>query len=540
MDTPQLSKINDTTVTSAEAIGGSRVDERAQSLFYPLFWHAYKGHYRGGLTGAIVGGVLGAATGLALTFAFPALAFIAVPALAGMGALLASEEFTAVGSATASRAIGLAEKHAALNDPVYQGNELAALNDKLMIDGRSHHYEFPPERDDNRPFFPVSGMMGALICGTLGALVAAAGEMTGVLATAGLAATGTLPVIAAGALVAGLFGLTFGINRSVFKSILNQTDANIQGEIHTGRDGPDLGQAQFAGIENDKELLQHRLRRQDDITHLEHDYSKRIFQGTINGYLRGFVGGIAAGVLIGAGIGALVFGGAALLGVAGVTFAGMVAGFASLGALFGMKTFADPGAQAGAESTARAIDEEFQRNRLLKAQGLPVPPQQKSPGQGFNLTAAILMGGLGAATGVLLFPVLGAGILGITGLTGVEVAVAALATGAAGATIGGMGNALWESVSTFASNIYDISSPIKPSVPQQAIPTPSREAIPQISQEDMAILNSKLDTANRVGDHIAQFSTPAGGYAGKPSAAMRTFAEREFARMQSQPDMSRQ
>lgn len=470
----------DIAVSATEAIDGRGVDERAESLYGGIYWNTYRGHNRGGLTGLALGAIIGAAAGLvALTFVGLGVVGLGVIAsLAGTGAIMGWDALGSAGAASAARAAGLAEKHARLNDPVYRDDPVGATNDRLMVDGRAHHTEFPEDRDKGKFFYWKSGLVGAAAAGAVGVMMGFAGEaffpaaFTGLMAIPMAAALGPVGLML---VIGALGGATFGIERSVFKSIHNETDSLFNGQLRGGREGPDLGQDQFASRENAQELLQHRLRRQEETIHLQKEYGRKIFQGSINGYVRGMAGGAAVGVLSGLAVGLVALGAVALIAASGgALLPGLAAsiaasggvgalaqvilgGFTAAGGLAGMHIFSETGTQAGAEATARAIDEEFKRNRMLKERGLPVPVFHPSEPEWFRGRAALATGIAGAGLGLLLAPVIAPHILVFAAGSALASSVSAAVCGTVGAIFGGAGSSLLKQLSNDADWIYEKS-----------------------------------------------------------------------------------
>ncbi len=426
-----------------DSIDYNRVNERARQAYYREYWSSYKGRVRGMLVGVLVGGVVGAAigAGLALMAGLAGMGFgIAVAGLAGIAAVHGAETYGTAGSAAASRAAGLAERHARVLDPVYKDNEPAALEDKLMMDGRGHHFQFPADRDKGKLFNWKSGAAGAAIGAGVGALLANS-------LTIGSSLLAVVGGPAGAAIAFGALGATFGIDRSNLKGVFNKVDAASWGKSKGMYSGIDMGREQFKGIENDKELAEHRLRRQSSMFSLEEEYHNKIYASAVKGLFRGLAGGAVAGAVIAGAVGLIAFGATALIApevVVGLTAFKAVAAFAAVGASFGMRAFSDAGREAGAESMARAIDNEFERNQELRQRGItpeaPKPVKEKF----FNLKSALVMGAIGAAVGLLLPSI---GVLALNAIlpASAEIAagtISALTLGAS-ATVGGMFGAMY-------------------------------------------------------------------------------------------------
>lgn len=427
-----------------DSIDYNRVQERASQAYYREYWSSYKGRVRGMLVGVLVGGAVGAAIGgaLALMAGFAVAEIgLAVAAMAGVAAISGAEAYGAAGSAAASRAAGLAERHARVLDPVYKDNETAALEDKLMMDGRGHHFQFPVDRDKGKFFNWKSGLAGAAIGAAVGLLLAASGV--------GIAGP-LLSVVggqAGAALAFGALGATFGIDRSNLKDVFNKVDAASWGKSKGMYSGIDMGREQFKGIENDKELAEHRMRRQASTFSLEEEYHNKIYARAVKGLFRGLAGGAVVGAVVAGAVGLLAFGAAQVMLptlVATKTAFAAVAAFSAVGAAFGMRAFSDAGREAGAESMARAIDNEFERNLELRQKGINPQPAKPPKEKFFNLKSALVMGAIGAGIGLLL-PSIGVMAMNVILPASAEIAVGTISalTLKASAIVGGMFGAMY-------------------------------------------------------------------------------------------------
>lgn len=452
---PQPNEVSAQKPYLADSLDYNRVQERASHGYFRTFWSAYKGHVRGMLAGVVIGGMLGAAVGLAVLYAASVAggailsagaAELAMASFAGIGGMLGATAYGDAGSAAASRAAGLAERHARVLDPANNGIELKALDDRLMMDGRRHHFQFPENRDKGKLFNWKSGLVGASVGAALGAALATTGFVAKMALFKAYVVAGSTSMVAPAlaALAFGALGATYGIDRSNLKAIFNQVDSNSWGKLHDGTPSPDLGKAQYAGREGDAQLTQHRLNRQESTSILEDEYHSKIFASSVKGMFRGFAGGVVAGALIGAAVGAAAFGVAALaapsiVGLAGIVDLGIgvaITSFAGAGALFGMKVFADAGREAGAESTARAIDNEFERNQELRERGITPPKPGYREERNFNLKAALLMGAIGVAVATLATGM-------ITSLPAIEIAGLSLTAQSVAGVIGGLFGAMY-------------------------------------------------------------------------------------------------
>ncbi len=482
----------------------TRIQKNAQSKYYRNIWGSYKGHIRGMLTGGGIGAVVGATLGL---IALPIVGPIGIIAMTCASALVGAEGFGTVGATAAARSTSLAEKHARMLDPENAGDPIKTIDDKLMDDGAGNHYEFPTDRDKNKFFSFKSGLTGAAIGAASGALLAWGGVAFFVTALSGFG----IPVIAAGAIIMGMFGLTFGVERGVFKSIFNHTDKNISGKIYNGHD-PDLGKEQNPDL-SDPELLAKRMERQDTIRRFEKEYQDKIFWGAATGRFKGFAGGAVTGGIVGLAAGAIALGIVALCSahflVAAATVKLLISCFAASGAFLGMNTFSEAGTQAGAESTSRAIDEEFERNRVLLAKGIAPTPGKKEKEEWFNWKSAALMGLIGIAVGIALAPILGPGVVFLLGHVGTATfgAAAAIPGTFSAATIGisaiisgvvgvsyGLGGKFLHGIGRTANKLYNnvYSNTVEENPGMTQTPSVSLPVRDKITQADAELLNSKM------------------------------------------------
>lgn len=368
------------------AVNQSRIEQNADFRYHRIFWGAYKQHVHELLVGISAGGAVGAVLGLA-TIAFFGWPAIVIGAAAGI--VYTADKISSIGSASGAHAASLAERHASALDPANENNPLKIADDHLMTGKGGHHYDFKAGESKKKYFYWQSGLVGTgigaatgALLGTLGVYAATAGHFSmaalpviGHIVTIGVLA-GLGPVaapIVAGALIFGILGFTFGIDRGLFKSIFNKVDAFV-----TGRKGEPIDhgreQAQAMGI-SDEDLHNRRLQRQEDIHALQDAYDKNIFMGGMRGWLKGFAGGIALGLAIGALVGGLALAGVAIAGVAiTATVATAVVGTAVVGfaGYFGT-VFSEAGFNAGTESTTRAINDELPRSQAA-AQGIAQEP----------------------------------------------------------------------------------------------------------------------------------------------------------------------
>ncbi len=371
-----------------EAVSRPRVEKNTEAKYYRIFWGAYKQHVHELLVGVGVGSGVGALAGLgaALLF-FPVFAPAAIIVGAAGGLAYAAEKISSIGTSSGAHASSLAEKHARALAPENKGNDLLAANDQLMNNGGGHHYDFMETEERQNYFHLKSGLTGTLIGAASGGLLGSVtvfaatalhigvdaipiiGQLLGATAIAG--ALGAAAPIIIGAIAFGILGLTFGIDRGLFKSLFNKIDSVLNGRSHNKSD-PGREQAQEMGL-SEEELMKRRMQRQEDIHALQDAYDKNIFMGGLKGFVKGLVGGI----ILGAFIGTLI--GVATLGVLAVVAAPMVAAAAPLvmgAAITGFAgyfgtVFSETGYNAGTEATTRAIDDELARSQAKGAASEP-------------------------------------------------------------------------------------------------------------------------------------------------------------------------
>lgn len=339
-----------------------------------IFWGGYKHHVRGMLTGVSLGTLIGGAVGLAAMVLVPPLGLGVLGAIgcAGIGGLIGAEQLSSIGTASGSRAASLAESHASALDPANEGDQEKILKDRLM-NFDDYHYSGKP--NGKRSLFQwKSGVTGATIGAGLGALLGLAAHvelletipvMHALIGGTVLGLSGIALPIVAGALAFGVLGLTFGIDRGLFGTVFNKIDSFINGKKKSQE-----GHEKFIEEEKDPRLKERRLEREEVIHDLHMKYDEKIFMGGIKGYLQGGLGGS----LIGA-VGGAVAGG--LLALVAIHAALPIIGCAIIaGALFGAKTFAESGYNAGTEAITRTIDDEFKLRELQKQKGIDVTVEE--------------------------------------------------------------------------------------------------------------------------------------------------------------------
>jgi hypothetical protein len=539
------------TEQSIPELDEERLHARAERYRYRDEGGAYKGHVRGILTGAFLGtalgGVFGAITygalsGLAAIGAF-GLSAVALPALPIMmmgfmacGVFMGVKGFGSVGSAAGAMSYNLAEKHARslvkstlISKGPGKENEL----DEPSFEGRyGHHFEVPPDRDASTPYHWKTGAIGAGIGASLGGIIAGAGSLAPVafgelLLTAGhavpaLAAILTpaaLPLVAVGAFA--VFGATFGINRSLFRSVFNLTDGWVKGSVG-GNDLPTV-EKELAKARTPEEREQIRvqlkaeyetaLRRQEKIHELDESYYKKIFWHSVGGRFNGLMGGNLIGMTVGAALGLVVGGLAIAAGVAtggiapAVVLGGLAMAGTTVGGLMGQEIFAETGTMSGMTSMGKAIDEEFERTQALRAKGI-TPTVSKMPKDNgiINFKSLALCTVVGLAAGAALWPVLStvglfAGLHGAAGI-----AASSISVGLIGAAYGIKAKVL-QAFGDFSQKLYSgnlfgkdgteyAQEHEKTRVPDASFvkqPAVSRGAVEPITSEDVKKLNTQVD-----------------------------------------------
>jgi|GEM_PF-973686 len=467
-------KINLETALHLEMLDSKRIEQNAEEKSYAIHWNTYKGGVRGEMAGIFLGTAVGLGIGLA-AFCCGMPLLLALPLFGSFGLIIGKEAIEDIGRASASRAEGLSEKHARFLDPANANSPEQAATEKLMINGQGNHHEFPSERDKGKFFNWNSGGAGALIGSLSGALIGSVpvvathlatevplyGTLVGEAAVHGaahvagagiLAGLGVAAAPVACALALGICGLSYGVDRSVFKTLFNDIAAIMHG--NSVAKTHDIGlQDELQKGQTPESVMERRLVRQDDTHALYDDYVKKIFLGSVKSYFKGAASGTAIGALVGAvagvvalgavlAVGSLFLHGAVTLAVA----APLVGGFAAVGGLFGFKTFGSVGIQAGAEATTRAIDDEFELGRALRSKGIFKPSPSTEPTiEGFNAKASLGMGAVGALLGVVLTPILPVAMAGI---------VAPVVFGLLGAS-SGFGNSLLHKVIDVSNTIYN-------------------------------------------------------------------------------------
>ena len=557
----------------------ARVQEKAQRYYFRAYGGGYKGHYRGMLTGIIAGATIAtgvgliAATiltgpiGLALGIAGSASFGLITGGFSVAGIMLGLGAYGDAGTVAGARSSSLAEKHARqlVKSNLISKGKGASPEDEFnepTFEGRyGHHYELPPDRDKGMFYHWKTGLVGTGVGAGLGAAIgyglpatltagilaeiahigtAIAGTsianalgITAASITAATAGIAAAPVIA-GAVIIGLLGASFGINRSIFKSVFNVVDGWVKGkpqglEMRTLEN--ELAQARTPEereqiMKREKAIYETGLRRQDMIPDLDKKYYDKIFWNTIGGMFNGYAGGSILGMTIGAVIGvsaALLIG--PMIGVAaGALVLPMMVGTAAFGGHMGAHTFSAVGANAGAEAMTKALDEEFQHSRVLQAQG-KAPVVNKPPVDNgiVNLRTLAICATVGAAIGLVmtggifafgLAPMLfGTEVIGGAAVTHITLGSAAALSAGIGATIGSLYSIkakVFQGFSNIANNLYDgklfgtdgtehAKEHEKVKVPETSMArVGSRGALEDITPDDMAAMNARMPQAQNV------------------------------------------
>jgi hypothetical protein len=550
-------------------IDDARVKEKAERYYYRSFHGAYKGHYKGFLTGLVGGAVI--ATGVGLIAAalltgplgiFGAAAFWGITAAfsaAGMG--LGFHAYSNAGTIAGAKASSLAEKHArqlVKSKLISKGKGVAAPEDEFdepSFEGRyKHHYEVPPDRDSGMFWHWKTGTIGAAIGTGLGAVIGfgapavitafateiahigAAFAATSIAQTLGITAAGmtaaTAGIAAApvlvGAVALGLVGVSFGINRSIFKSWFNVIDGWAKGKpggIELKTVEQELAQARTPEereqiMVREKAIYETALRRQDMIYDLDKKYYDKIFWNSIGGMFNGYAGGSILGMTIGAalGVGAAVLLAPMLGGISlGALAFPMMMGMAVAGGHMGAETFSSAGANAGAEAMSKALDEEFQRGKVLNEQGKTPVIKKPEPSKGIiNVKTMAICATVGAVVGLAMFAgVFAAGFGLAKALIGSHISIGAataLATGIGGiiGSLYGIKAKVFQGFSNIANNLYDgklfgtdgtehAKEHEKVKVPETSMArVGSRGALEDITPDDVAAMNARMPQAQNI------------------------------------------
>lgn len=470
-------QIDEKTHPEHEILDPHEVDHG--TLYYKMHWGAYKGHVRGLVRGLIVGSVMGALVGLGIAglgaigvlgFAASLSTLTLAAGFASLGGILASEIMGRVGNAAGNVASQLAELELRERYP-----ELPEITPDSPQPGYGHHYEVPPERDRGKLFHPRVAAAGALLVGAFGGLVGLSGvsHIIGEL-TLGLAAgVSPLAPVAMGA----LFGMSFGINRSVFKSIFNFTDGLFEGKL-TGPTLDDLAK------DRERYRLQgesvhppviNSLQRQEEYYRLQNEYFKIAFSAGFSGNARGLVGGSLSG-----GVAGLALGGVAAVAcllaasLFTVTLPFTIPALISLTtaagiAWGGLKFHNEASFEASGHSNVHEVFHERLR-QIEKGHDIPFAEAEKIVEQRRqsdpNLTPPdaerkhwikprimAVMATIGAVVGAGLSPILGSGIGHLLHLHHISTAASASIFGLTGATFG-LGSKITDALHNLGDRIY--------------------------------------------------------------------------------------
>lgn len=254
-------------------IGKSPNDEGP--YYHHTWWEAYKGGVKGKLGGVAIGSIIGAAMGIAVVAAVAVLSGVVISAggilatiggFTAAGLLYGAHEFSEVGKVTGAVSAGLSQAELRLktseglefNQIKAELREIKALVKGEKVDAepaqeaqkaaadyddqdyrKTHYAKLTPPKINTFAFWKVA-LVGLVVGAVTGALLGATGISTEIIEHAvgpkalesGLLATFTHHATAAGALIFGLMGASFGINRDAFRKIFDKTDLWFKGITH--------------------------------------------------------------------------------------------------------------------------------------------------------------------------------------------------------------------------------------------------------------------------------------------------------------------
>lgn len=344
------------------------------TYYYKAGHGGYKGHVRGMLRGMIIGALAGLALGLGLaalfTFApglittafhmssFAMTAGVAgalVAAMTGVGSIVGAELMGKVGTSAGVAAAMYSEAELRMRYPA-----LPEISPDSPAPGIGHHFEVPPDKDYHKIYHRKVAIPGLILGTAIGGLLAAGGigfELLGTGGTAMLAEVGiSIPAMTVAA--GSLFGLSFGLNRGLLKSLFNWSDNLLQGRV-TGpsKEMVARDQARYKVHDPNNPYVISGAQRDDEYHRLLNGYFKKSFSAGWDGDRRGFLGGVLGGTLGGAIVGIVAgIGTLALMGATGGAAAPLViALFTALGARMGMGIFSEAMGQGAAFSSAKEI-----------------------------------------------------------------------------------------------------------------------------------------------------------------------------------------
>jgi hypothetical protein len=388
------------------------------TYYYRSFWGSYKGHAMGLVRGILTGGSMGTLMGAAImgTLAIAGVTGIGAPLalayFAATGAMLGAKIMGSAGHSAGAAAAATAEEELRLRYPGSGDGIANSLTSPQIGDG--HHYE---THGSKRKLFhwDVGVPMGLLFAG-VGALLAVAAGPAGLslLAAHGItealfvaaSASSTAALVGGVAALGGVFGFSFGVDRAHFKTLFNNTDEWMNGNLMRTRSKSSL--LEETNQELTKEAAEGKanpvittLERQDEFHRLFNDYLEKTFWSSINGNMRGFLGGGVIGGVIGLALGAAV-------AVLAPPFAlPIMLAATSLGAYEGIAVFSRAGIEGGAQAAAKEALE-VKRQRLQKGLDPEHEPHKAKANSLFNGRTMLTGIAAGAIGGVVLGPIAGA------------------------------------------------------------------------------------------------------------------------------------
>jgi len=443
------------------------------SNYYKMGWHAIKGRTRGIIRGLVMGVALGAMIGTGL-WALGAVGVVSLGLAAGVGAaqvIAGTSVFAGFLGANLMGKLGSAAGNAAALHAEAELQERYPELPEVLLDtpepGYGHHYEIPADRDKGKFFHFRVGAAGALLGAGMGALTGVAG-LTSVMAAhiGGLVVAPYLAPIAIGA----IFGSTFGVSRSLFKSVFNITDQLMQGKFS----GPTQAELEKSREryrlkgEDGPEPVISNLQRQEEFYRLQNGYFEKGFDAGFAGNGRGLVGGLVSGGLLGTVLGGVAVVALSSTGIgAGLIFAGVLATTMHLSSDYFSEAFFEASGhehiheiyhermRAMRKGINLGFDEAEQKITERRRSDPELTPPDAQSKAAFKPRVALILGGIGALVGLGLAP-LGNGLAGLlagTAKAHLTPALGAATFGLAGVTFG-LGPKVTDAISKFADKIY--------------------------------------------------------------------------------------
>jgi hypothetical protein len=452
--------------------------EKHGTVYFKAHNKTLKSHLRGITRGLLTGMTYGGLVGVGLLGASALLPFSIpvsiIASLAALGAITGSELMGHIGTSAGTVSSVLAEKEIRLRYP-----SLPAISPDSPEPGVGYHAEIPPGRDRGKFYHLKTGLAGAALGASVGALFGIGGlaehlfshetfHMMHQIFHAGA----TQISIAAGA----LFGAQFGVNRGIFKTIFNYTDSLFEGRIG----GPSKAQIarereRYTILEQGERSEVTSLQRQEEFYRLQNGYYKAAFNAGFSGNARGLLAGMVSGAMTGLAFGALL----TVIGFgAGAVALSMAVGAGVMSNIFA-KTTAEPALHIGAEEVfeqrihalkqGQDISFEVAQERAAahnRAQADMNAPDGAQQNKSTWIKPKIMLIGAvtGALIGAILAPVTGGFLLSLAGLEttaaalgmapiAAKIAVASSAMGLTGALFG-MGDKPSKILQNTADYIY--------------------------------------------------------------------------------------